>query len=89
MRVIRLDGYPDKYIDSMEQAEKLQGLLSAPFDVVITNGEIGLSGRQLVTHKPTRFSFVLPKIYGKVVDEIAWEVTPDTASQEICYTVIK
>lgn len=79
MRVIRRDGYPDKYIDSMEQAEKLQGLLSAPFDVVITNGEIGLSGRQLVTHKPTRFSFVLPKIYGKAVDEIAWEVAPDTA----------
>ncbi len=79
MRVIRRDGYSDRYIESVEQAEKLQSLLKAPFDVVVTSSETGLSGRQLMTHTPNRFGFALPKIYGKVVNEIAWEVMPDTA----------
>jgi signal transduction histidine kinase/ubiquinone/menaquinone biosynthesis C-methylase UbiE len=78
MRVIRRDGHPDNYIASIAQVEELQRLSKAPFDVVVTSSETELSGRQLIQHNPTRFGFVLPKIYGKVVDEIAWEIMPDT-----------
>lgn len=83
MRVIRRDGYPDKYIQSMEQCEKLQGLLQQPFDVVVTNGHKKSSDSKLNEHKADGFSFILPEIYGRVVEEVAWEVTPDTVLETL------
>ncbi|MDD5432943.1 MAG: hypothetical protein PHO70_08195, partial [Candidatus Omnitrophica bacterium] len=75
IRCIRRNGYPFDFIHTqgIYEGEKCFPVMP-PYDLIIENKPLLLNENTPLTHKASIFKFVLPDLYGRVVDESAYEI---------------